>query len=126
MSKKNKEKKKLEKSAAKQAEAESGSKKVLMRFSEDKFYNDSDNPIFEKGKVYELEGKDWIYRWMKRGGEIVEGDKLEAEKGVSKIPEPSPTPDVKPIEKEEASEPEQMDAGEEFFESQELREDSEE
>lgn len=45
--------------------------KVKMKFKEDKFYTDRDKPIFEAGKVYELEGADWIQRWLKRGGEIV-------------------------------------------------------
>ena len=51
-----------------------GPTKVKMIFNENKFYNDLDNPIFEKGIVYELEGADWIQRWLRRGGEIVEGD----------------------------------------------------
>ena len=48
--------------------------KVKMVFSEHKFYNDLNTPIFEAGKVYELEGAGWIQRWLKRGGNIVEGD----------------------------------------------------
>lgn len=47
--------------------------KVKMRFKEHKYYNDLDKPHFEAGKVYELEGAGWIQRWLKRGGEIVEG-----------------------------------------------------
>lgn len=47
---------------------------VKMKFSEDKYYNDLDKPIFEKDKVYELEGAGWIQRWVKRGGEVVEGE----------------------------------------------------
>lgn len=47
--------------------------KVKMKFSEHKYYNDLDKPLFEAGKVYELEGAGWIQRWLKRGGEIVEG-----------------------------------------------------
>ena len=64
--------------------AEEGkSKKVLMRFGEDMFYNDQTKPYFEKGKVYEVKGADQIERWLKRGGVIVEGtyagdEKLEA------------------------------------------------
>ncbi len=46
--------------------------KAKMLFTEDKFYNDLSNPIFEAGKVYELEGADWIQRWIKRGGAIVD------------------------------------------------------
>lgn len=44
---------------------------VWMRFSEHKYYNDLNVPIFEAGVVYKLEGEMWIHRWMKRGGEIV-------------------------------------------------------
>ncbi len=47
-------------------------RKVKMTFSESKFYNDLSNPIYGPGKVYELEGEDWIQRWIKRGGTIVE------------------------------------------------------
>lgn len=50
--------------------------KVKMKFSEHKYYNDLNKPLFMAGEVYELEGADWIQRWVKRGGEIVEG-KLE-------------------------------------------------
>jgi hypothetical protein len=46
---------------------------VKMRFTEHKYYNDLDKPIFEAGKIYELSGADWIQRWLRRGGEIVEG-----------------------------------------------------
>lgn len=48
------------------------SKKTKIVFSEDKFYNDLANPIFVAGKVYEIEGDDWIERWIKRGGTIVQ------------------------------------------------------
>lgn len=51
--------------------------KVKMKFSEEKFYNDQTKPMFEAGKVYELEGFDWIQRWLKRGGEIVEELKVK-------------------------------------------------
>lgn len=65
--------KNLERSARKQEELEADAGvKVLMRFSENKIYNDLNKPIFYKGEVYELEGKAWIERWLKRGGEIVE------------------------------------------------------
>lgn len=47
--------------------------KVKMKFNEDKFYNDLNHPIFFKGEVYEVEGVEWIQRWLKRGGVIVEG-----------------------------------------------------
>ena len=47
---------------------------VRMVFKEHKYYNDMDTPMFEAGKVYMLEGADWIARWLKRGGEIVEGE----------------------------------------------------
>lgn len=48
--------------------------KVKMRFSEHKYYTDLEKPIFMAGKVYELEGAEWIHRWLKRGGEIVAGE----------------------------------------------------
>lgn len=51
---------------------------VLMKFTEHKYYNDLSTPLFYAGKVYELEGADWIQRWLKRGGEIIEGDVVVA------------------------------------------------
>ena len=48
--------------------------KVKMKFSEHKFYTDLNTPMFLAGKVYDVEGADWIQRWVKRGGEIVEGE----------------------------------------------------
>lgn len=48
--------------------------KVKMKFSEHKYYNDLNEPIFRAGEVYELEGAEWIQRWLKRGGVIVEGN----------------------------------------------------
>ena len=59
---------------------------VKMKFSEHKYYNDLNVPMFEAGKVYVLEGADWIQRWIKRGGQIVEGE-LE-------FPEVIPNPSV--------------------------------
>ncbi|TXG78097.1 hypothetical protein E6Q11_01700 [Candidatus Dojkabacteria bacterium] len=50
----------------------SDGKKVKMIFKEAKFYNDLANPIFFPNKVYELEGQDWIERWIKRGGAIID------------------------------------------------------
>lgn len=80
MSNKNK---KLEKSAAQQEAKELAVKdKVLMRFSENKYYNDLENPIFEKGKTYVLEGAGWIQRWLKRGGEILDQAEGKAEKSI--------------------------------------------
>lgn len=52
--------------------------KVKMKFKEHKYYNDLDSPIFEAGKVYEIEGSEWIQRWLKRGGEIVDEVKVVA------------------------------------------------
>jgi len=76
MSKKHKEShKKIERESAPEVVVEtpdSDSSKVKMIFTEAKFYNDSENPIFEPNKVYELEGADWIQRWVKRGGAIVD------------------------------------------------------
>lgn len=48
--------------------------KVKMRFSEHKFYNDLNKPLYEAGKVYEVVGAGFIQRWLKRGGVIVEGE----------------------------------------------------
>lgn len=56
--------------------------KVKMKFKEHKYYTDKDKPIFYAGKIYELEGADWIQRWLKRGGEIVQDAR----------PAPAPTP----------------------------------
>lgn len=44
---------------------------VTMTFSEDKFYDDHTKPMFEAGKKYPLKGKEWIARWLRRGGKIV-------------------------------------------------------
>lgn len=57
-------------------------RKVKMIFSESKFYNDLANPIFGPGKVYELEGDDWIQRWIKRGGTIVESESSDKQEKV--------------------------------------------
>lgn len=62
----------VENSDAQAVEQKSDIVKVKMIFSQDKFYNDLNNPIFLKGKVYELEGADWIQRWEKRGGQIID------------------------------------------------------
>lgn len=48
--------------------------RVKMKFAQHMYYNDLDKPIFEAGVVYELEGAEWIQRWIKRGGEVLEGD----------------------------------------------------
>ena len=67
--------KKLKKAATKVIEkAKDLSQSVKMKFSEDKFYNDPNVPMFQAGKVYDMEGGDWIQRWLKRGGEIVYGE----------------------------------------------------
>ena len=75
-------------------------KKVLMRFEENKFYNDMDNPEFEAGKVYTLEGENWINRWLKRGGIIMtedEAKKFAADKaGKGKSVSPPPVGDKHP------------------------------
>lgn len=74
-----KEQRRLEAANRKQ-EAESGVKKVFMRFPQNQYYNDQTNPIFEKGKIYELEGASWIQRWLKRGGEILTEEQMAKEK----------------------------------------------
>lgn len=87
------EQRKLERSAQRQAEAEADlSNKVLMRFSENKYYNDKEKPIFEKGKVYALEGAGWIQRWIKRGGEVVKEDDAS---GVDVLSGDAPKADIK-------------------------------
>jgi hypothetical protein len=53
-------------------EDEEPKKKIYMKFSENKFYSDQKNPIFEAGKIYALDGWDWVSRWVKRGGEVLE------------------------------------------------------
>jgi hypothetical protein len=65
---------KLNKSAQQQ-HAEETPDEVFMRFATNQHYNDQNNPIFEAGKVYPIKGRDWINRWLKRGGEIVEAPK---------------------------------------------------
>lgn len=57
--------------------------KVKMKFSKHQYYNDLNTPLFYQGEVYELEGADWIQRWIKRGGEIVSG------KAPVAVPEPA-------------------------------------
>lgn len=107
----NKQKRKLEKEAKRQAEQEaSDSKKVLMRFSEDKFYNDLDNPVFEKGKIYEISGADKILRWTKRGGEIIEAKDLK--KGEETLQPNQPDP-VEPVTSD-PEETENSDEGEDL------------
>lgn len=63
---------------------------VKMKFSENKFYNDLNSPIFEKDKVYLLEGADWIQRWLKRGGVVVEDESAPVE---AKVDVPPPASD---------------------------------
>lgn len=60
----------LSKQVQKSAEA-SEEKTVKMIFSEQKFFNNLNEPLFLKGKVYELQGFSWIERWQKRGGKIL-------------------------------------------------------
>lgn len=93
-----KDQEKLEKSAQAQA-AKEMPKKVLMRFTTNQFYNNQDVPIFEANKVYALEGQDWINRWLKRGGEIVENPRGKVVAGTSTLPESDKGPDgeVRPL-----------------------------
>lgn len=53
---------------------EDAKQKVVMVFKEDKFYNDLSVPHFKAGEKYVIEGADQIQRWLKRGGDIVEGE----------------------------------------------------
>ena len=87
--------KKLKKALAVKEKSEQDSVQVVkMRFKEDKFYKDQDVAHFEKGKVYEVKGADQIQRWLKRGGEIVEGQ-LEIP-----LVEVNPSVVVSPVEAE--------------------------
>lgn len=46
--------------------------KKKLKFVKDMFYNDPVKPIFEAGKVYEVdEAKGWADRWIIRGAIIV-------------------------------------------------------
>lgn len=73
MSKKHKESHKKQEVISEVVEAPvSDCSKVKMIFKEAKFYNDLETPIFKPGEIYELEGADWIQRWIKRGGAIVD------------------------------------------------------
>lgn len=88
-----------EKKLAKQAQiaaekVKSDAMKVKMTFSENKFYNDLENPIYLAGKEYEIVGGDMIERWLKRGGTIVNGTVPSAKQDA-----PNPSEIVKkPIE----------------------------
>lgn len=86
--------KKLAKAAAAEAAENEPKQKVVMVFSEDKFYNDLSKPLYEKGKPYEIVGADMIQRWLKRGGEIVKGELKygEPEKSISKVVESKAKP----------------------------------
>lgn len=48
------------------------SKKVKMIFSKDMFYNDMNKPLYCAGKIYDVE-ENMVARWLKRGGEVVDG-----------------------------------------------------
>jgi hypothetical protein len=78
--------KKKIKAKALKARQENDAQIVKMKFKEDKFYNNPFVAHFEKDKIYEVRGGDMIQRWLKRGGEIVQGE-LE-------VPEPKPNPSV--------------------------------
>lgn len=58
--------------------------RVKMRFSEHKFYNDLNNPIYLKGEIYDIEGADKIQRWLLRGGEIIEDIAINKKSGNTK------------------------------------------
>lgn len=44
---------------------------VKMRFKEDKFYTDLNNPIYRKGQIYDIPNN-MVERWIKRGGTIID------------------------------------------------------
>lgn len=77
-----------------QPQVDSG--KVKMSFTEHKYYNDLNNPLYLAGEVYEIEDN-MVERWLKRGGKIVSG-----EIKLAKQDEPNPSKivqaDVKPLE----------------------------
>lgn len=70
--------------------------KVKMTFTERKYYNDMDTPFFEPDKVYELEGADWIQRWLKRGGTIVQGELTFPKPEEPSLSTVTETPDTPP------------------------------
>lgn len=65
--------------------------KVKMRFPRDMYYNDLNNPIYRKGEIYEIEPQ-MVERWVKRGGEIVTGAKVEPKRPTPPAPGPSKEP----------------------------------
>lgn len=60
------------------ADAKKNNSKVKMRFHKDMFYTDQENALYHAGEIYEIEAK-MVDRWLKRGGEIVTDEMLEAE-----------------------------------------------
>lgn len=83
------------------AKMENDKQVEMMRFTEDKYYNDLTIPLYEKGKVYEIRGADMIMRWMKRGGEILTEDQLkELTKQSSKEPVAPPEKPTEDVSKE--------------------------
>lgn len=67
----NKEQRNQEKA---QAREKADQQSVVMKFKDNKFYNDQEKPLYEAGKEYRIQGADMIQRWLKRGGEIVGGE----------------------------------------------------
>ena len=119
MSKSKKKFVKVAKAAKAHEENDLPKNKVMMVFSENKFYNDLNNPHFLKGKEYEIEGAGSINRWLKRGGKIVAGkqepikhvvNKSEIDKKPNPVEEKIEEPtafeaiDVEPIDSEIMSE----------------------
>lgn len=47
-----------------------------MIFEENKFYTDLENPLYLKGKVYEVEER-MVGRWLKRGGVLVDSQGVD-------------------------------------------------
>lgn len=105
--------------ALKTKQKEDAGQVVKMRFSEDKFYNDLSVAHFEKGKIYEIHGADQIQRWVKRGGEIVQGE-IE----VSKPDVPNPSELIGGIETKEAEPVSEVENHEESRDSESTEKES--
>lgn len=71
---------------------------VKMKFPRDMYYNDMNVPLYNAGKVYEIEDS-MVTRWIKRGGEIVEDEKPQP-----KVEAPPKTEDAKQEPVEDAKE----------------------
>lgn len=62
---------------------------MKMVFSEDKFYNDRNKPIYEAGKLCDVPAN-MVDRWMKRGGRPATESELKSGKVVLEAAAPAP------------------------------------